>query len=82
MERMDFYEKITAPLPFSCLHPGSFGSWMREKAAAPKIEPVQYPGWIEVKWIRMPGFRFLPLFFEETEAIRKKRWKLKKQIPM
>lgn len=69
---MDFYEKITAPLPFSCLHPGSFGSWMREKAAAPKIEPVQYPGWIEVKLDPDARFSVPSVFFEETEAIRKK----------
>lgn len=81
MERMDFYEKITAPLPFSCLHPGSFGSWMREKAAAPKIEPVQYPGWIEVKLD--PDARFsVPSVFLRKRKQFGKRWKLKKQIPM
>lgn len=52
-----------------------------KKAAAPKIEPVQYPGWIEVKLDPDARFSVPSVFFEETEAIRK-RWKLKKQIPM
>ena len=52
-----------------------------KKAAAPKIEPVQYPGWIEVKLDPDAGFRFLPFFLRKRKQFGK-RWKLKKQIPM
>lgn len=52
-----------------------------KKAAAPKIEPVQYPGWIEVKLD--PDARFsVPSVFLRKRKQFGKRWKLKKQIPM
>ena len=43
-----------------------------EKAAVPKIEPVQYPGWIEVNLDPDARFSVPSAFFVETEAIRQK----------
>ena len=43
-----------------------------KNAGAPMIEPVQYPGWIEVKLDPDARFSVPSVFFEETEAIRKK----------
>lgn len=53
-----------------------------KKAAAPKIEPVQYPGWIEVKLDPDARFSVPSVFFLRKRKQFGKRWKLKKQIPM
>lgn len=45
---------------------------MREKSGAPKIEPVQYPAGLKSNWIPDARFSVPSVFFEETEAIRKK----------
>lgn len=52
-----------------------------EKAAVPKIEPVQYPGWIEVNLD--PDARFsVPSAFLWKRKPSGKRWNLEKWTPM
>ena len=73
--------KLLRPFLFHCCTLALLAAGCGKKAAAPKIEPVQYPGWIEVKLDPDARFSVLPFFLRKRKQFGK-RWKLKKQIPM